>query len=164
MGSMKPGSAGSFFTYLMFLGILGVGVLALVVYVILPGIDNYHLDQYAREVEKEGEKEAQVPTNQLLLPGPAAEKMIPYGKKAIPYLIPLLGHIEFRVRAKAWDAFKKVSKKEDFLYDPQSAPIDAKSEVDKIRNWWEKEKTKPEVKPGAGDDSRRPLRAGSRAL
>lgn len=143
---MKLGSVASFFTYLMFAAILGVGVWALIVYVILPGIDAYHLDKYARELEREGEKEAEIPSNELRLPGPAAEKMLAYGDNAGAYLIPLLGHIEYRVRAKAWDAFKRLAKDESLYFDTLMSPAENKNEIERIRAWWETELKRREAR------------------
>lgn len=146
IGGMKPGSVASFFTYLMFAAIVGVGVWALIAYVILPGIDAYHLDKYARELEKEGEKEAEIPTNELRLPGPAAEKMIAYGDDAVSFLIPRLGHIEYRVRAKAWDAIKKIVKNEELHFEPGASPYENREAVEKLKVWWQSERKKRKEK------------------
>ncbi|HLG43153.1 MAG TPA: hypothetical protein VI643_07290 [Planctomycetota bacterium] len=140
---MKKGSVASFFTYLMLFAGLGVGIYALIVYVILPSIDSWHLDRMMRDVEKEGLKEAELPNNPLIIPGPAVEQMLVYEKKSIPFLLKLMDHLEFRIRAKAFEGLKKAANKDDFAFDPAMYPGDAKPDLDKVKAWWEEESKKP---------------------
>lgn len=144
MRGVQKGSVASFFTYLMYFALLGVGIWALIVFVILPSIDNWNLDRMMRDVEKEGLKEAELPNNPLILPGPAAEQMLAYGKKSVPFFLKLLDHLEYRIRARAFEGLKRATKKEDFAFDPAMYPGDAKPDLDRIKAWWEEESKKPE--------------------
>jgi hypothetical protein len=131
------------------LGVLAA-LAALVWFVGMPMYEGFQLDGIMREMEKEGEKEAEYVSNPLELPGKAGEKFIPFGSKSVPYLLPLLEHREIRVREKAWYTFKEVTgtqEKTDWYYGPELDGSPRREAIAELKEWWEAEKKRREEAP-----------------
>jgi hypothetical protein len=133
-------------TSILFFVLLAAGIAALVWFVVLPGKDLYDMDRLMRAIEDEGVEEDKFPAMEVRLPGPAAEGLVKYGRRAIPYFLPLLDHKRYRVRAKAWDGLQKVADMSNFGYAPNLNEVFLAEEAQKIKDWWEKEKEKEKEK------------------
>jgi hypothetical protein len=131
------------------LGVLAA-IAALVWFVGLPMYEKFQLDGIMREMEREGEKEAEYVSNPLELPGKAGEKFIPFGIKAVPYLIELLDHREIRVREKAWFTLTTVTgtrDKTDWYYLPDLEGSTRKESIAEVVEWWNANKKRLEESP-----------------